>query len=311
MISLVSIFFAFITISFPREGAKFGYLEKCYVVGAVDKGSTNVVVNDVAAYVHKSGAYAAVINVVPGSNTITVTSGTNVCERVIKVAKRDEANIKPKGPAKKFEKLPYASDEACNAPTNKLPSETLIYIDAGHGGHDSGAISPHGFPEKEVNLLIARIVAKELLAKGYKAVLTRDGDFFIPLYDRPKKAHSEKADAFISIHHNAPGYSSDPVAERYSSVYAWNEMGSNLAKYIGLSMSEATKDEMPHRGVFQANFVVIRSPQVPSCLVEVDFVTSPAGEADCWNPSRRLRVGKAIAEGIHSWCRGKILEEGR
>ena len=309
MMSLPSILLAFISIAFPGEEARFNFLDRCYVIGAVERGRTNVVVNGVNAYVYKTGAFSAVINVVPGKNTITATCGTNVCTRTINVAERG-APGKPKV-EKKFEKLPYASDIASNAPTNKAPAETLIYIDAGHGGHDSGAISPHGLPEKEVNLLIARIVAKELLAKGYKAVLTRDSDFFIPLYDRPRKAHAENADAFVSIHHNAPGHSGDPVADRFSSVYAWNDIGGRLASHIGRSLAEATKDEMPYKGVMHANFVVTRSSQIPSCLVEVDFVTSPAGEADCWNPSRRLRAGKAIAEGIHSWCRGKVLEEGR
>ena len=63
---------------------------------------------------------------------------------------------------------------------------------------------------------------KALESRGYNVAMTRETDVFIPLYDRPKVAHREKADAFISIHHNAPPFDRDPTRIRYQAVYAWN-----------------------------------------------------------------------------------------
>jgi N-acetylmuramoyl-L-alanine amidase len=80
----------------------------------------------------------------------------------------------------------------------------LVYIDAGHGGDDSGARGPGGVLEKNVTLAVARNLAEELnKGPGVRAMLTRDGDFFIPLRTRFKIAEQSRADLFISIHCNS------------------------------------------------------------------------------------------------------------
>lgn len=79
-----------------------------------------------------------------------------------------------------------------------------VAIDAGHGGHDAGAIGPTGLNEKDVTLDIARRVAP-LLAEELKieALLTRDEDVFVPLDERTARANAFHADLFVSIHCNA------------------------------------------------------------------------------------------------------------
>jgi len=80
----------------------------------------------------------------------------------------------------------------------------LVCIDAGHGGEDTGARGPGGLYEKNVTLAVARRLADSLNAiPGVHAMLTRDGDFFIPLHDRYKIAEKAKADLFVSIHCNS------------------------------------------------------------------------------------------------------------
>jgi N-acetylmuramoyl-L-alanine amidase len=88
--------------------------------------------------------------------------------------------------------------------SNKIIKHTVV-IDAGHGGHDPGAVGPSGLCEKNVVLDIA-IRVRDLIRKDYPfydIVLTRDGDVFIPLPDRAKIANDNKADLFVSIHANA------------------------------------------------------------------------------------------------------------
>ena len=61
---------------------------------------------------------------------------------------------------------------------------------------------------------------------------------------------------------------------------------------------------MKNNGVSRANYAVTRNPEIPSCLIEVDFITSPEGEEASWNPVRRRRVAAAIADGIDDWAAG-------
>jgi len=79
-----------------------------------------------------------------------------------------------------------------------------IVIDAGHGGRDLGALSPDGFAEKEVTLEVARLLKHDIETRlGIEVVLTRDGDYYVPLPLRSQKANESGADLFISLHANA------------------------------------------------------------------------------------------------------------
>jgi N-acetylmuramoyl-L-alanine amidase len=209
-----------------------------------------------------------------------------------------------KGPPKVVEKLPYARDLPQPHPTGKKPADVTIVLDPGHGGpKDAGALSPHGWCEKDVNLLLARDVRKALEKRGYRVVLTRESDVALPLRERPRKAHAEKAEAFVSLHHNAPPVDRPAGKIRYSGVYAWNPLGLALAKAIADRLPAAQGAQVPGKGAIQANFVVVRNPEIPSCLVESDFITHPEGEAASWDPVRRARIAEAIADGISSWHR--------
>ncbi len=96
------------------------------------------------------------------------------------------------------------------------PPLRLIVLDAGHGGHDSGAVGPTGLMEKDVVLDVTRRVARLVEAGlGVKVVLTRDGDHFVPLRDRTSFANRERADLFVSIHANAHRQSSWEGVETY------------------------------------------------------------------------------------------------
>ena len=101
----------------------------------------------------------------------------------------------------------------------------LVVIDAGHGGHDPGAISPHGGArEKDVTLAIAKATRDELLKSGrVRVALTRDGDSFIVLQDRYGIARKMNADLFMSIHAD----SAENQAARGASVYTLSEVASD------------------------------------------------------------------------------------
>ena len=295
------------SVTFPSPGAKLPAIETVYMIGSVAKGETNVFVNGKSVSVYRTGAWATMVDATEGSNSVSVVAqsgeATNIWFRIAKKPVVDPNA--PPAPEKVWKKLDYAGDVAKEPPTNKVPHEITIVVDPGHGGSDTGAVSPHGFFEKDANLLTSLLLKDELASLGYKVVLTRDDDSFPALYDRPKLAHKLGAAAFVSIHHNAPPYNKDPRVLRYHTVYSWNPIGEALSKAINSQMTVDFDGEFKSNGPMHANFAVTRNPEIPSCLVEVDFVTSPEGEEAIWNVDRRRKVAKSIALGIDAWCRGK------
>ena len=247
--------------------------------------------------VGKTGAWATVVDVKPGTNVVEVGG----VKRMFFVAGTSETS-ETSGTSRTYKKLEYAGDVAKPHPAGRKSEEITVVIDAGHGGHDTGAMSPHGLPEKDANLRLAKAVRDELKKRGYTVVMTREDDTFVELYDRPKVAHKANADLFVSIHHNAPGHASNPFAIRSQSVYAWNELGERLAKAINARMA-AADPSLKNDGVLHANFAVTRNPEIPSCLIETDFITHPDGESAAWDASRRPVIAAAIADGIADWTR--------
>jgi N-acetylmuramoyl-L-alanine amidase len=195
-----------------------------------------------------------------------------------------------------------------------------IVVDAGHGGEDPGARGRRGTSEKHVTLAIARKLKNLIDAEpGMRAVLTRDGDYFIPLAARADKARRVKADLFVSIHADAyllphaRGSSVFALSERgaTSTTARWLAKQENEADLIGgvnlavkdrylaetlldLSQTATINDSLKvgravlaelgeintlHKAhVEQAGFAVLKSPDVPSILVETAFISNPEEE---------------------------------
>ncbi|MBS0212108.1 MAG: N-acetylmuramoyl-L-alanine amidase [Proteobacteria bacterium] len=219
----------------------------------------------------------------------------------------------------------------------------VIAVDAGHGGKDTGAQGYSGSYEKNITLAEARELAREIDAvPGMKAVLTRDGDYFVPLAERYRIAREAKADLFISIHcdaepgHDATGSSVWVLSERgvTSQAAKWLADRENAADLVGgvklsdkddtlasvllnLSQSATMKAsidaaERVHQALRdigrthkdhpeRANFVVLRSPDVPSMLVETAFITNQSEERKLNEPSYRAKLAQAILSGVESY----------
>ena len=187
-------------------------------------------------------------------------------------------------------------------PSGGKPSAIKILVDPGHGGTDNGTVSPHGLKEKDANLLQAIAVAKALSDAGFDVRMTRTDDSFPSLYDRPLAALEWKADAFVSIHHNATPAQSDPRKARHTVAYASNDRGYALAEAIQKRVAAELPD-VPDKGAQYASFAVCRNPAVPSCLLEIDFINLPTGEeAVFFDKARRKRVAEAIVRGIKDWA---------
>lgn len=184
-------------------------------------------------------------------------------------------------------------------PTNRTPASLLIVLDPGHGGPATGALGPSGLAEKEVNLRQARAIKSALEQAGFRVRMTRESDVDVDLYARARIAYTERADAFISIHHNATPPSANPMEARHVSTYAWNEIGLRLARAIHPRLAAVTP--IRDRGVMTASFAVCRNPAIPSCLLELDFINCPQGEESIQSPEQQRRVAEAVLAGVREW----------
>lgn len=216
----------------------------------------------------------------------------------------------------------------------------IIAIDAGHGGEDPGAHGRGGTHEKMVTLAIARKLKAQIDdTPNMRALLIRDGDYFIPLGGRVAKARQAHADLFVSIHAdafvkpNARGSSVFALSERgaTSASARWLAKKENEADMIGgvniavkdpylartlldLSQTATISDSLKlakhvlgelggmntlHRGfVEQAGFAVLKSPDVPSILVETAFISNPTEERRLNDEDYQNKLAGAILGGI-------------
>ncbi len=185
-------------------------------------------------------------------------------------------------------------------PYGKPPAAVRICVDAGHGGSDPGAVSPHGWREKEANLMQARAIRDALEKAGFQVVMTRDGDSFPDLLARPRLAYDERVDAFISVHHNSTAPQRDPRVARYTAAYASLSNGLALARCIQKHVAQVMAP-VPDVGAQLKSLAVCRNPAVPSCLLEIDFVNHPEGEEGSWNPTRQKKIADAVVYGVLDW----------
>jgi len=133
-------------------------------------------------------------------------------------------------------------------PAPKPDERKLVVIDAGHGGPDNGMTGPIGSPrwfvEKDVTLAVAKKLASVMRARGYDVLMTRTTDTLIALHDRGKIANANHGDVFISIHCNAPGYSTAKAArERGFETYFLAEAKTEDERRVENMENESVKFE--------------------------------------------------------------------
>jgi N-acetylmuramoyl-L-alanine amidase len=222
--------------------------------------------------------------------------------------------------------------------------QRVVVIDPGHGGEASGAIGRVARTmEKDVTLAIARRLAHELEARGgIRTILTRDGDYDVPLRERYRVAEKYQADAFVSIHTNSsPGQRGSGTEVYFLTLKSASDEQSkaladieNAADRISAGPAERTDNELvgilldlrqsevlqqssflaeavlneiesgrklEARGVKQAAFAVLKSPVVPSVLVETAFINNPVEERLLRSPDFQQEMAGPIARGVLSY----------
>lgn len=205
--------------------------------------------------------------------------------------------------------IAIVQEERKQAPPRVLKSEVII-VDAGHGGKDAGASSKReAYEEKTLTLSTATMICYHLNQLGYKTVMTRNQDVFIPLDTRAEMANNLKADLFVSIHYN---YSPSEDAQGVE-VYYYKETKTPTPQRITFSkqlgqevLSRIVKQTGAHsRGVKQANFAVIRETTMPAILVEGGFLSNAKERNKLQDPHYRGNIAKGIAAGVDQYLASK------
>ncbi|CRL49154.1 N-acetylmuramoyl-L-alanine amidase [Pseudomonas sp. P154a] len=237
-------------------------------------------------------------------------------------------------------------------PAIKLPPappgkrDILVVIDAGHGGEDPGASGSRGQKEKDVVLAIARELQRQVNGmKGFRAELTRTGDYFIPLRGRTEIARKKGADLFVSIHADAA-----PSAAAFgASVFALSDRGATSETARWLADSENRSDLIGGAGnvslddkdrmlagvlldlsmtasltsslnvgqkvlsnigrvtplhkqrVEQAGFMVLKSPDIPSILVETGFISNSNEASKLASSNHQQALARSISSGVRQF----------
>lgn len=178
-----------------------------------------------------------------------------------------------------------------------------ICIDPGHGGKDPGA-SGHGVKEKDVVLEVAIELGMLLEHAGCDVMLTRIDDIFLELGDRADIANRLGADAFVSIHCNAAENRSAEGIETFH--FRGSRRGEVLAYGIQAALvSQFCPPNGKHksRGVKDAGFAVLRKTEMPSALVELEFVSHPRQAAFLADAKNQRALAYAIARGVLGYLR--------
>ncbi len=224
----------------------------------------------------------------------------------------------------------------------------VIMLDPGHGGQDPGAISKAGRYEKDLTLKMAKETKELLEDAGYKVVLSRSTDVYITLRGRVKKAHEAGVDLFMSIHADSAANSSarglsvytisEHASDKEAAALAEREnkadilFGMDLGDYqpeVGnILIDLAKRDTMDKSAAYAqalvtemkqtvqlvpnahrfAGFAVLKSPNIPSVLIELGYLSNRSEERAMQKQSYRKKLGKAIVRAVDNYFKNVDTE---
>ncbi|MEH1779806.1 MAG: N-acetylmuramoyl-L-alanine amidase [Nostoc sp.] len=176
-----------------------------------------------------------------------------------------------------------------------------IVLDPGHGGKETGASGPTGYLEKDVNLVVSKLLRDDLVKRGATVVMTREDDRELSLVERQAIISREEPAIALSIHHNSLPDDGDAEKIKGFAAFWYQPQAHNLA--IFLHNYVVKKLGRPSYGVFWDNLALTRPTAAPSVLLELGFMSNPDEFEQVVNPEEQKKIADAIAQGITEWLR--------
>jgi N-acetylmuramoyl-L-alanine amidase len=180
-----------------------------------------------------------------------------------------------------------------------------VAIDAGHGGDLDGAIGPMRVKEKDVNLVCAITLARQLEEAGAKVILTRTTDTALGLSERVSIVEASGADILISLHHNALPDGVDPFGPGPfgTSTHYYRPQSRDLA--LAVQNSVVAELKLPDEGLYYDDLALARPSFMPAILLEAAYVMMPEQEAIISDPDYADRLAEAVLKGINKFIDGR------
>ncbi|KAF3886326.1 MULTISPECIES: N-acetylmuramoyl-L-alanine amidase [Nostocales] len=174
-----------------------------------------------------------------------------------------------------------------------------ILIDPGHGGKESGASGPTGFLEKDVNLIVSKLLRDELVKRGATVVMTREDDREVSLADRVAAIDKEEPTVAFSVHYNSLPDEGDAENTQGVGTFWYHPQAHDLAIFMhNYIVRELGR---PSYGVFWDNLALTRPFSAPSVLLELGFMSNPNEFEWVTDSSEQKKLAKVVADGIVEW----------
>ena len=181
-----------------------------------------------------------------------------------------------------------------------------ILLDPGHGGNELGARGPNGYPEKDVNLVVSKLLQQELLNRGATVYMTRETDVDVSLRARMDMIAEVKPTLAFSIHYNALPDSGDAINTAGVGMFWYHAQSHDLAIFMQEYLVERLN--RPDYGVFWNNLALTRPHAAPTILLELGFMINPVEFEWITNPAEQQKLASTLADGIVAWLRSKEAE---
>lgn len=179
-----------------------------------------------------------------------------------------------------------------------------VFIDAGHGGSDPGALG-FGYRESDLNLQIAKKIESKLKSRGIDVKMSRTSDIYYSLSERAEMANDYGADAFVSIHQNsAESASANGIETYYNRNKEEEKPLSNDVQTQVINKTGAT-----NRGVKNAEFTVLVKSNMISALVECGFISNESEVKNLSDSDYQDKLATGIADGIENYLKSNVIIE--
>ncbi len=181
-----------------------------------------------------------------------------------------------------------------------------VLLDPGHGSEaDLGARGPTGYPEKDVALVISKLVRDRLRAQGATVTLTREGDEDLYPHDRVAMIEQQQPTIVLSLHYNALPDDGDALNTQGLAAFWYTTQSHSLAAFLHDYLVTTLK--RPSYGVFWNNLALTRPTIAPSVMLELGFMIHPEEFEWIVDPTAQQELASAIAEGLRLWIQQAIV----